>query len=174
MVEGQHHVLDIVDTSGSHHCFEIISHAMVETSPCRSFVSTILSQFDGYLKYESRETLQDNEALWSMLMVMSGPYCFGLSSVVNNFFGMKILSPNTIHMNSMHGSHPICYFPFNSFYQFYGSNGRFYDIIEACLDELYSSNAPMNYQCHIFNMVNKFYHASIFPLLLCLYSKLCL
>jgi hypothetical protein len=122
-----------------------------------------LSQVDGYLKYESREACQDNEALRSMSMVMSGPYSFGLSSGINNFIGMNILSPSTLHMNSMHNSHLICYFPLNSFYQFYGSNGIFYDRIEAWLEESYSSNVPMNYHCHIFNMVNRFYHASIFP-----------
>jgi hypothetical protein len=59
--------------------FEIISHVMVETSPCRSFVSINLSQVDGYLKYESREARQGNEALQSMSMVMPDPYFFGLS-----------------------------------------------------------------------------------------------
>jgi hypothetical protein len=31
--------MDIIDTSGSHHCLEITSHTMVDASLCRSFVS---------------------------------------------------------------------------------------------------------------------------------------
>jgi hypothetical protein len=91
-------LMDIIDTSGSHHCLEITSHTMVDASLCRSFVSTNLSQVDGYLKCESREACQDNEALRSMPMVMSGPYSFGLSSGINNFISMKILSPSTLHI----------------------------------------------------------------------------
>jgi hypothetical protein len=80
---------------------------------------------------------------------------------VNKFTSTKTLLASTLHMNYMHDSHPLCYFPLNS-YQFYGNNGRFYDRIEAWLEELYSSNVPMNYYCHKFNMVNRFYHALIF------------
>jgi hypothetical protein len=90
-------LVDIVDTSGSHHCLEIISHTMVGASPCISFDSTNLSQVDGYLKYESREACQDNEALRSTPMVMSGPHSFGLSSGINNFISMNILSPSTLY-----------------------------------------------------------------------------
>jgi hypothetical protein len=41
------HVHGIVDTSGSHHCFKIMSHSMVKSITCTSFVSTNLSQVDG-------------------------------------------------------------------------------------------------------------------------------
>jgi hypothetical protein len=90
-------LLNIVDTSGSHHCFEDISHTMVGPNPCISFDLTSLSQVDGYLKCESREACQDNEALRSTPMVMSGPHSFGLSSGINNFISMNILSPSTLH-----------------------------------------------------------------------------
>jgi hypothetical protein len=126
-------------------------------------ISTNLSQVDGYLKYESREAFQDNEALRSTPMVMSGPHSFGLSSGINNFISMKILSPSTLHMNSMHGSHLVCYFPLNSLHQFYDSNARFYDRIEAWLERSYLDRFPMNYQYDIFNMVDRVYHVLIFP-----------
>jgi len=122
-----------------------------------------LSQVDGYLKYQSKEACQDNEVLRSMSMVMLDPYSFGLFLGIKNIIFLNNLSLRTLHMNYMHSSHLICYFPLNSFYQFYGSNGRFYDRIEAWLEESYSSNVPMNYYSHIFNMVNRFYRASIFP-----------
>jgi hypothetical protein len=48
-------LMDIIDTSGSHHCLEITSHTMVDASLCRSFVSTNSSQVNGYLKWEPRE-----------------------------------------------------------------------------------------------------------------------
>jgi hypothetical protein len=57
-------LFDIIDTSRSHHCFEYISHTMVGPSPCISFDLTSLSQVDGCLKYESRESYLGNEALW--------------------------------------------------------------------------------------------------------------
>jgi hypothetical protein len=138
-------LMDIIDTSGSHHCLEITSHTMVDASLCRSFVSTNLSQVNGYLKCESREACQDNEALWSMSMVMSGPYSFGLSSGINNFISMNILSPRTLHTYSMHDSHLVCYFPLNSLHQFYDSHGTFYDRIEAWLERSYLDRFPMNY-----------------------------
>jgi hypothetical protein len=59
-------LLNIVNTSGSHHCFKIISHTMVGPNPYISYDLTSLSQVVGYLKCESREACQDNEALWSM------------------------------------------------------------------------------------------------------------
>jgi hypothetical protein len=59
-------LLNIVNTSGSHHCFEIISHTMVGPNPCISYDLTSLSQVVGYLKCESREAFQDNEALRSI------------------------------------------------------------------------------------------------------------
>jgi hypothetical protein len=37
-------LVDIVDTSGFHHCLEDFSYTMVGTSPCISFDSTSLSQ----------------------------------------------------------------------------------------------------------------------------------
>jgi hypothetical protein len=98
---------DIVDTSGSHHCYEIISHTMVDASLCRSFVSTNLSQVNGYSKCESREACQDNEALRSTPMVMSGAHSFGLSLGINNFVSTNILSPSTLYTNSMHDSHLV-------------------------------------------------------------------
>jgi hypothetical protein len=73
-------LVEIVDVSGFHHCLEDISYTMVDASPCISFDFTNLSQVDGCLKYESREAFQDNEALRSTPMVMSGPHSFGLSS----------------------------------------------------------------------------------------------
>jgi hypothetical protein len=48
-------LINIVDTSGSHLCREITSHTMVDSNLCRSFVSTNLSQVNGYLKCESRD-----------------------------------------------------------------------------------------------------------------------
>ena len=131
------HVPIIVDTSGYHHCFEIIYHALVETSPCRSFVSTNLSQVDGYLRYESKEACWDNEALWSMSMVMPGPYYFVLFSRKNKFISMKTLSPRTLYIKSMHVSHLACYFPSNAFHQLYDRSAIFYDRIEAWLDRSY-------------------------------------
>jgi hypothetical protein len=86
---------------------------MVDTSPCISFDFTNLSQVDGCLKYESMEACQDNEALQSTSMVMSYPHSFGLSSGINNFISMNILSPSTLYTNSIHGSHLVCYFPLN-------------------------------------------------------------
>jgi hypothetical protein len=99
---------DIVDTSGSHHCCENISHTMVDVILCISFVSTNLSQVNGYLKCESIEVFQDNEALQSTPMVMLGPHSFGLSSRINNFVSMEIISPSTLYTNSMHDSHLVC------------------------------------------------------------------
>jgi hypothetical protein len=40
-------------------------------------------------------------------------------------------------------------------------NGIFYDRIEAWLEESHSSNVPMNYRCHISNIVDRVYHALI-------------
>jgi hypothetical protein len=156
-------------------CLEITSHTMVDASLCRSFVSTNLSQVNGYLKCESREAFQDNEALRSMSMVMSGPYSFGLSSRINNFINSNILSLRTPHTYSMHDSHLVCYFPLNSLHQFYDSHGRFYDRIETWLERYYLDRIPMSYHCHMFNMVNIFYHALIFPtFILSLFQVLCL
>jgi hypothetical protein len=126
-------LMDIIDTSGSHLSLEITSHTMVDASLCRSFVSTNLPQVNGYLKCESREAFQDNEELWSMMMVISGPYYFGLSLAINNFISSKILSPRTPHTYSTHNFHLVCYFPLNSLHQFYDSHGRFYDRIEIWL-----------------------------------------
>jgi hypothetical protein len=156
-------LVNIIDSSGVHHCLEDFSYTMVGTSPCISFDSTSLSQVGGFLKYESREALQDNEALWSMPMVMSDPHSLGLSSGINNYISMKILSLTIQHTYYMHNSHFIYHFSMNFLHQFYGSNGIFYDIFEAWLEELYSSNVPMNYCIDIFNMVNRFYHSLIFP-----------
>jgi len=166
-------IVNIVDASGFRRCLEDLSYTMVGTSPCISFNSTSLSQVDGCLKYDPWEACQDNEALWSTPTAMLGPHSLGLSFRVNMFTSFTTLSPTTLHMNSMHGFHLVCYFPLNSLIQFYGSNGRFYDIFEAWLEESYSSNVPMNDCIDIFNMVNRFYHALIFPLLLYFYSKLC-
>jgi hypothetical protein len=123
--------VDIVDISGFHHCLEDISYTMVDAILCISFNFTNLSQFDCFLKYESREDCQDNEALRSTQMVMSGPHSFGLYLGINKFNNTKIPSPRTPHTYFMHGSHSVCYFPIDSFHQFYDSNDRFYDRIEA-------------------------------------------
>jgi hypothetical protein len=64
----------------------------------------------------------------------------------------------------MHGYHPVCHFPLNSLYQLYGSNGRSYGRIEVWLEESYSSNIPLNYHCHIYNIVDRVYHALIFSM----------
>jgi hypothetical protein len=81
---------------------------MVGPSPCISFDLTSLSQFDGYLKYDSKEACQDDEALWFTTMVASGPHSFGLSLGMNNFISMNILSPiSTLHTNSMHDSYLV-------------------------------------------------------------------
>jgi hypothetical protein len=91
-------LLNIVNTSGSHHCFEIISHTMVGPNPYISYDLTSLSQVVGYLKCESREACQDNEALRSLSMVMSGPYSFGLSSGINNFVSTRYsLTEHTLY-----------------------------------------------------------------------------
>jgi hypothetical protein len=156
-------LVNIVDASGFHHCLEYFFYTMVGTSPCISFNSSSVSQVGGCLKYESKDSFQDNEELRSMLMVMSRHHSFGLSLGINNSISMKILSPITHHKYTMHGSHLVCHFPMNSLHQFYGSNGSFHDIFEAWLEESYSSNVPMNYCIVIFNMVNIFYHGLIFP-----------
>ena len=80
---------------------------MVGTSPCISFNSTSLSQVDGFLKYEPKETCQENEALWSTLMVISGPRSLGFPFGVKKYTNRTTLSPSTLHMNSMHDSHSI-------------------------------------------------------------------
>jgi hypothetical protein len=98
-----------------------------------------------------------------MPMVMLGPYSFGLSLGINKFIGMKILSPSTLHMNSIHGSHLVCYYPLDSLYQFYDSNGKFYDGIEKWLERSYLDLFPMNYHNEIFNIVDRVYHDLIFP-----------
>jgi hypothetical protein len=115
------------------------------------------------LKYESKETFQDNEAIQSTPMVMSYPHYFGLSSRINKFIFTNILSPSTPHTNSMHVSHLVCYFPLKSLHQFYVSYGRFYDKIESWSDGSYSTNVPINYYYHLFNMVNRFFGVLIFP-----------
>jgi hypothetical protein len=107
-------LMNIIDTSGSQHCLEITSHTMVDASLCRSFVFTNLFQVNGYLKCESREACQGNEALWSMPMVMSGPYSFSFFSGMNKFISTNILSLKKTHMYLMHGSYLVCYFPLNS------------------------------------------------------------
>jgi hypothetical protein len=95
---------------------------------------------------------------------MSGPHSFGLSSRINNFISMKIPSPSTLYTNSIHGSHLICYFPLNSLHQFYDSNARSHDRIEAWLERSYLDRFPMNYHCHISNIVDRVYHVLIFPI----------
>jgi hypothetical protein len=147
----------IVDTSGSHHLFEIISHTMVDANPYILFDSTNLSQVDGFLKYESREACQDNETLWSTFMVMSSPRSFGFSSWMNKFININTLSPNTPHTNSIHDFYLICYFPLNPLHQVYVSHDRFYDRIEAWFKGSYSDNFPMNDHYDIFNMVDRVY-----------------
>jgi hypothetical protein len=136
---------------------------MVRTNPCISYDLTSLSQVASYFKCDSREACQDNEALRSMLMVISGPQSFGLPSRINNFFSTYILSPRILYTNSMHYSHLVCFFPSNSFHQLYDRSARFYNRIEAWLERSYLEQFPMNYRFHIFNMVNRFYHALIFP-----------
>jgi hypothetical protein len=101
-------LIDIVHVSGFPHCFEYLPYIMVGVILHISFDSTNLSQVDGFLKYDSREACQYNEALQSTLMVMLGTHYFGLYSGIKNFINMKILSLSTLHMNSMHGSHSIC------------------------------------------------------------------
>ena len=102
------HLLDIVESSGSHHFFEDMSHNMVDASACISFDFTNLPQVEGCPKCESMEVCQENEALRSTPMVMSGPHSFGLSSRINNFIRMKSLSSRTLYINSMHDSHLAC------------------------------------------------------------------
>jgi hypothetical protein len=94
---------------------------------------------------------------------MSSPHSFGLSSRVNKYSSTRILSPSTLHIDSMHGSHLVCYFLVNSLHHFYVSHGRFYDRIEASLEESYSTNVLMTYCCHIYNTVDRFYQVIIFP-----------
>ena len=96
-------------------------------------------------------------------MIMSCPHSFRLSSRINKFIIMKILSPNTLHMNSMKDSHLVCYFPLKSFHEVYDSHGTFYDRIETWLERFYFDTFPMNYHNDIFNMVNRVYHELIFP-----------
>jgi hypothetical protein len=124
---------------------KICPYTMVGASPCISFDPTNLSQVDGCLKYEPREACQDNEALRSTPMVMSGPHSFGLSSRINKYINTNILSPSTLHADFIHGSHLVCYFPINSLHQFYDSHAIFYDRIEAWLEGSYSDKFPMNY-----------------------------
>jgi hypothetical protein len=66
-------------------------------------------------------------------------------------------------MNSIHGSHLVCYFPLNSFHQFYDCNDIFYDRIETLLDRSYLDIFPMNDHCHMLNMVDRVYRVLIFP-----------
>jgi hypothetical protein len=156
-------LVNIFYSSGFHHCLEDLSYTTMGTSSCISFNSTSPSQVDGCLKYDPQEAYQDNEALRYTPMVMLSPRSLGLSFGVNKFTSIVTLSPSTLHMNSMHGSQSICYFLLNSLHKFYGSNGSFHDRFEAWLEESYSSNVPMNYCIDIFNMVNGFDHALIFP-----------
>jgi hypothetical protein len=74
---------------------------MVDASPCISFDPTNLSQVDGCLKYEPREAFQDNEALQSTPMVMSGPHSFGLSSGLTSLLAQ-------IFSHQVHLTHILC------------------------------------------------------------------
>jgi hypothetical protein len=75
----------------------------------------------------------------------------------------------------MHYFHSVYYFPLNSLYQIYVIHGKFYDRIEAWLEESYSTNVPMNYRCHIFSMGNRVFDVLIFPTFtLCLFQALSL
>jgi hypothetical protein len=117
-------------------------YTMVEDSPCILLNPTNSSQVVGYLKYEPREACQDNEALWSRPMVMSGPHYFVLSYESNDYINTKALSQSQgkFHIWFSEGmllSHelppPI-----------YGNHCRFYDKIEAWLEGSYLGRFPMN------------------------------
>jgi hypothetical protein len=155
-------LVEIVDVSGFQHCLKYFPYTMVGASPYISFHSTNLAQVVGFLKYESMEVCQDNEALQSTLMVMTSPHYFGLYLGINKFIITKTLSPSTLHTYFIHSSHFLCYFPMNSLHQFYVSHGRFYDRIESWLEGYYSDRFPMNYHYDIFNMVDRVFYVLIF------------
>jgi hypothetical protein len=94
---------------------------------------------------------------------MPGPHSFGLSSGINKYISTNILSPSTLHANSIHGSQLVCYFSVNSLHQFSYSHAIFYDRIEAWLEGSYLAKFPMNYHCDIFYMVDRLFHVLIFP-----------
>jgi len=137
---------------------------MVDARPYISFDSINVSRVHGFSKYESREAFQENEALCSTSTVMPGPHSFGLYSRVNTFIIIKTLSPRTPHTYSMHGPHLVCYFTLKSLHQFYDSNSRFYDRIEAWLEICYLNRFPMNYHYEISIMVNRVFDFFIFPM----------
>jgi len=148
-------LIEIVDVIGFHHCLQYLPYTMMDASTYISFYSS---------KYESREDYQENEALQSTLMVMSGPHSFGLSSRINKFISINILSPRTPHTYSTHGPHLVCYFLLNSLDQFYDSNAIFYDRIEAWLEISYLDTFPMNNHYDILSMVTKVFDVLIFPI----------
>jgi hypothetical protein len=94
---------------------------------------------------------------------MLGHCSLGLSSRVNMYININVLSPSTLHTNLMRGSHLVCYFPMNALHQFYDSHGIIYDSIETWLEESYSSNVPINCHCHISNIVNRVFNVLFFP-----------
>jgi hypothetical protein len=98
-------LVEIDDISGYHHGISDMPYTVVEDSPCILFDSTNSSQVVGYLKYEPREAFQDNEALWSRPMVMSGPHYFSLSSGINDNINTKTLPQGTFHADFIHDSH---------------------------------------------------------------------
>jgi hypothetical protein len=157
-------LVDIVNFSGFHHCLKDIPYTMVSVNPCISFDHTNLSQFDGFLKYELIEACQDYEALLSTPMVMSYTHYFGLSSRINNYINTNILSPSVLHADFIHGSHLVYYFLVNFLHQFYDSHARFYDIIEALLEESYLAKFPMTYHYHIFNRVYRVFNDLFFSI----------
>jgi hypothetical protein len=76
---------------------------MENASPCISFDPTSLSQDDGFLKYESRKASQDNEALWTRPMVMSGSHYFVFHSRIKNFSSTNIFLQSALHIDFTHG-----------------------------------------------------------------------
>jgi hypothetical protein len=64
------------NVSGFHLYIDDISSRMVRNSKFTSFSHNIPSQVVGYVKYDPRETFQNNEALWFRPMVMSALIIF--------------------------------------------------------------------------------------------------
>jgi hypothetical protein len=101
----------------------------------------------GYLKYEFRETCQENETLWFQMMVMSGSHDLATISEINH---AKILPQDILHNNFTHDHHSFV----DSFQYFYISHCIYHDKIEAWLEESFRARFPVNNNVLILHMLD--------------------
>jgi hypothetical protein len=141
--------------SGFHLYIDHISSTMVRNSKFTSFGHNIPSQVASYVKYDPRETFQDNEALWFRSMVMLGYHYFEFSYVIEDNINTKTLSQGTFHAYFIHDSMKVCYFPVNSLHQFYDNHCRFYDRIEERLERSYLARFLIYNNYEFFGMMDR-------------------